>query len=94
MVNVMIVSLHIFLATVCLWSMYKAARRLSAKRADREEEHIDDVYEYAGFIIAVVMVLMYIVLICIGAYGITSACPLACAAMCVNNQRVNNETGI
>lgn len=87
--NVMIVSLHIFLATVCLWSMYKAARRLVAKRADKEE-HIDDVYEYAGFVIAVIMVLMYIALIFMGAYGITSACPLACAAMCVNNQRLNN----
>ncbi|WP_026656547.1 hypothetical protein [Butyrivibrio sp. AE3003] len=87
--NVMIVSLHIFLATVCLWSMYKAAKRLVAKRADKEE-HIDDVYEYAGFVIAVIMVLMYIALIFMGAYGITSACPLACAAMCVNNQRLNN----
>ncbi len=88
--NVMIVSLHIFLATVCLWSMYKAAKRLVAKRADKEE-HIDDVYEYAGFVIAVIMVLMYIALIFMGAYGITSACPLACAAMCVNNQRLNNR---
>lgn len=88
--NVMIVSLHIFLATVCLWSMYKAARRLVAKRADKEE-HIDDVYEYAGFVIAVIMVLMYIALIFMGAYSITSACPLACAAMCVNNQRLNSR---
>ena len=88
--NVMIVSLHIFLATVCLWSMYKAAKRLVAKRADKEE-HIDDVYEYAGFVIAVIMVLMYIALIFMGAYGITSACPLACAEMCVNNQRLNNR---
>ncbi|SFU72181.1 hypothetical protein [Butyrivibrio sp. M55] len=91
--NVMIVSLHIFLATVCLLSMYKAARRLVAKRADKEE-HIDDVYEYAGFVIAVIMVLMYIALIFMGAYGITSACPLACAAMCVNNQRLNNRNEV
>ena len=88
--NVMIVSLHIFLATVCLWSMYKAARRLVAKRADKEE-HIDDVYEYAGFVIAVIMVLMYIALIFMGAYSITSACPLACAAMCVNYQLRNSR---
>ena len=90
MENVMIVLLHIFLANVCLWSMYKAARRLVAKRADKDE-HIDDVYEYAGFVIAVIMVLMYVALLFMGAYGITSACPLACAAMCVNQQRVNNE---
>ncbi len=90
MENVMIVLLHIFLATVCLWSMYKSARRLVAKRADKDE-HIDDVYEYAGFVIAVIMVLMYVALLFMGAYGITSACPLACAAMCVNQQRVNNE---
>ena len=94
MENVMIVSLHIFLAAICLWSLYKAAKRLSAKKAEKEEEHIDDVFEYAGFVIAVIMVIMYIFLICAGAYGITSACPLACAAMCVNNQRLNNGTEI
>ena len=70
--------------------MYKSARRLAVKRATKEE-HIDDVFEYAGFVIAVILILMYIVLIFMGAYCITSAYPLVCAALCADKKYVNYE---
>lgn len=87
MEKIFISFIHVFLLSFLLYSMLKLLKRIRERKEKNNIEHIEDVYEKAGLVTAIILLLMYVAMMCLGV-GIKSC---ICLVVALGINKLNNN---